>query len=180
MKKTLLLLVLAAGTFARAEPHENHTGTSETLTIEVHLLDGGKAAGSVTVSESPYGLVFTPQLHGLIPGLHGFHIHEYPSCAAAEQDGKPVPGLAAGGHWDPQHTGRHGQPWEDDTHLGNLPVLYVDNDGNATVPVLAPRLKNVGGIRGHSLIIHVGGDNYAEHPEPLGGGGARLACGIIE
>jgi Cu-Zn family superoxide dismutase len=29
-------------------------------------------------------------------------------------------------------------------------------------------------------MIHVGGDNYADHPMPLGGGGARMACGVIK
>lgn len=27
-------------------------------------------------------------------------------------------------------------------HLGDLPVLVVNNDGKATDPVVAPRLKN--------------------------------------
>ncbi|MEW3305172.1 hypothetical protein MZT66_26250 [Escherichia coli] len=32
----------------------------------------------------------------------------------------------------------------------------------------------------HSLPAgHAGGDNHDDHPEPLGGGGARIACGII-
>ncbi|MBV8452160.1 MAG: superoxide dismutase, partial [Deltaproteobacteria bacterium] len=26
---------------------------------------------------------------------------------------------------------------------------------------------------------HAGGDNYSDTPLPLGGGGARLACGVI-
>ncbi|MEW3177732.1 superoxide dismutase family protein, partial [Escherichia coli] len=30
-----------------------------------------------------------------------------------------------------------------------------------------------------SLMLHAGGDNHDDHPEPLGGGGARIACGII-
>ncbi|HDI6039899.1 TPA: superoxide dismutase family protein, partial [Escherichia coli] len=34
-------------------------------------------------------------------------------------------------------------------------------------------------INGRSLMIHIGGDNHHDHPEPLGGGGARIACGII-
>ena len=144
------------------------------------LLDGNQPAGTVTVSETRYGLVFTPQPDGIKPGLHGFHIHEQPSCAAGEKDGKTVLGLGAGGHWDPHETNRHGQPWEDDTHLGNLPALHAGNDGKATLLVLAPRLKTLDEIKGHSLIIHVGGDNYAEHPAPPGGGGARLACGIIK
>ena len=28
-------------------------------------------------------------------------------------------------------------------------------------------------------MIHVMGDNFSDDPQPLGGGGARLACGII-
>ena len=28
-------------------------------------------------------------------------------------------------------------------------------------------------------MIHIGGDNYHDHPDPLGGGGARMGCGII-
>jgi len=29
-------------------------------------------------------------------------------------------------------------------------------------------------------MIHAGGDNYADQPAPLGGGGARVACGVIK
>ena len=25
-----------------------------------------------------------------------------------------------------------------------------------------------------------GGDNHADHPAPLGGGGARVACGVVK
>jgi superoxide dismutase, Cu-Zn family len=28
-------------------------------------------------------------------------------------------------------------------------------------------------------MIHAGGDNYADAPKPLGGGGARVACGVV-
>ncbi|MFN3919079.1 MAG: superoxide dismutase family protein, partial [Methylohalobius sp.] len=72
-------------------------------------------------------------------------------------------------------TNRHGTPWGDG-HLGDLPPLYVDADGQAQLPVLAPRLK-LADLKGRALIVHAGGDNYSDHPEPLGGGGARIACG---
>ena len=104
-------------------------------------------------------------------------MHVNPSCDAGEKDGKMVAGLAAGGHFDPAKTEKHGLPWGDG-HLGDLPALYVDMDGNATQPVLAPRLK-MGDLKGHSLMIHAGGDNHADHPAPLGGGGMRMACGVI-
>lgn len=157
-----------------------HPALADT-TIPMHQANAqgaGEAVGSVIVSESPHGLVFTPQLEGLDPGIHGFHIHENPSCEPAAQDGKAVPAAAAGGHLDPDKTGKHGFPWGDG-HLGDLPALYVDNDGKAANPVLAPRLKKLSDIAGRSLMVHQGGDNHADHPEPLGGGGARIACGVI-
>jgi len=105
-------------------------------------------------------------------------VHENPSCEPQEKDGKMVAALSAGGHYDPAATKRHGLPWGDG-HLGDLPGLYVDASGNANNPVLAPRLK-MAEVSGRSLMIHAGGDNHADHPAPLGGGGARFACGVIQ
>jgi Cu-Zn family superoxide dismutase len=45
---------------------------------------------------------------------------------------------------------------------------------------LAPRIKDIQALKGHALMIHAGGDNYSDQPKPLGGGGARIACGVIE
>ena len=137
----------------------------------------GEALGTVEASESPYGVVFTPNLQGLPAGLHGFHLHVNPSCEPGEKDGKMVAALAAGGHFDPANTGKHDFPWGNG-HLGDLPPLYVDMDGKATQPVLAPRLK-MSDLKGHALMVHAGGDNHADHPAPLGGGGARMACGVF-
>jgi Cu-Zn family superoxide dismutase len=138
----------------------------------------GAEIGTVQATDSKYGLVLTPSLRGLPPGLHGFHVHQNPSCDAKEKDGKIVPALAAGGHFDPAGTGKHGEPWGEG-HLGDLPPLYVDASGNATQPVLAPRLK-VADLAGRSIMVHAGGDNHADHPAPLGGGGARMACGVVK
>jgi Cu-Zn family superoxide dismutase len=137
----------------------------------------GAPAGTVTIAETPYGVVFTPSLAGLPPGLHGFHVHEVGNCDAAQKDGKPVAGLAAGAHYDPAASKHHGMPWGDG-HLGDLPALYVDTAGAATNPVLAPRLK-LADVKGRALMVHAGGDNHADHPAALGGGGARLVCGVI-
>ena len=149
--------------------------------VTVNIVDEkgvGAAIGSITASDSKHGLVLTPSLRGLTPGLHGFHVHQNPSCDAKEKDGKMVPALAAGGHFDPAGSNKHGEPWGDG-HLGDLPPLYVDSAGNASQPVLAPRLK-VADLAGRAIMIHAGGDNHADHPAPLGGGGARVACGVIK
>jgi superoxide dismutase, Cu-Zn family len=165
----LVLLLLAAAPAA-----------AEQIGVEIRAAEAGgpgAALGAITISATPYGTLFTPSLSGLAPGVHGFHVHENPSCNAKEQDGKMVPALAAGGHFDPAKTGKHLGPYGDG-HLGDLPPLYVDADGKAAVPVLAPRVK-IADLKGRSLMVHVGGDNFADHPHPLGGGGARIGCGVI-
>lgn len=154
---------------------------AEEVVVKINLVneqDIGKEIGTVTASDSKYGLILTPQLNDLTPGLHGFHVHDKPDCSHAMKEGKAVPALAAGGHYDPAGTGKHEGPYGNG-HLGDLPALYVGADGKATLPVLAPRLK-AADIRGRSLMIHVGGDNYADTPTPLGGGGARAACGVVK
>lgn len=164
-----LLSLCAVATLARAD-----------LAFTLHQVDAngvGASVGTVTVTPSKHGLVFTPSLTGLAPGLHGFHLHEKPSCEPGEKEGKPTAALAAGGHYDPRKSGTHGTPWGDG-HLGDLPPLYVDASGNATQPVLAPRLR-LRDLAGRALMLHAGGDNHADHPAPLGGGGARVACGVI-
>lgn len=137
-----------------------------------------KSIGNVTISESPHGLVFSPSLEGLPAGVHGFHVHENPSCGPKDKDGKPVAALAAGGHYDPAASKHHGAPWGDG-HLGDLPGLVVNYSGKADYAVLAPRLK-LQDVKSRALIIHAAGDNYSDLPAPLGGGGARIACGIIK
>lgn len=139
----------------------------------------GKEIGTVTISQTADGLQFKADLHGLPAGEHGFHVHENGSCAPGEQDGKIVPALAAGGHFDPSHSKHHMGP-EGEGHLGDLPFLTADADGNVRETVMAPRLKTLDEIKGRALMVHVGGDNYSDEPKPLGGGGARLACGVIE
>ena len=86
-------------------------------------------------------------------------------------------GQNAGGHYDPGNTGRHEGP-NGNGHLGDLPVLAVDATGTATVAIVAPRVQ-LSDLAGRSLMVHAGGDNYSDTPSPLGGGGARVACGIV-
>ena len=69
MKTRLLLLALFGVGCAQAAE----------LSVPMNTVDAkgtGAALGVVTVTESSYGLVFTPKLSGLTPGLHGFHVHQ--------------------------------------------------------------------------------------------------------
>jgi Cu-Zn family superoxide dismutase len=153
---------------------------SATATVTAISTSGtGTNLGTVTFADSKWGLLITPDLSGLPPGVHGFHIHAKPACGPAENEGKVAAGFAAGGHLDLAQSKKHLGPYDPDGHMGDLPPLVVAADGKATLPVLAPRL-GVKDVTGHSIMIHEGGDNYSDQPKPLGGGGARIACGVIQ
>ncbi len=144
-----------------------------TIKIPMYLVSGnqsGKAIGVIRADDTVYGLLLTPNLHGLMPGVHGFQVHDFPFCQHHA--------IGAGGHLDPQKTDQHRGPYSGDGHLGDLPVLIVNARGRATLAVLAPRLT-LSEIQGHAMIIHRGGDNYSDTPELLGGGSGKLACGAV-
>ena len=90
MKKLFLLVVLSLVSCG--------TAYAGSLQIDMNLLteEGhiGEGIGVVTISETRiWTWFFTPKLEKLGPGLHGFHVHQNPSCRWAEKDGKTVPGL---------------------------------------------------------------------------------------
>lgn len=163
------------------ETSNNTTAQANTKSqvVQVHAVSAqgvGEAIGTVTFQNTVTGLKITPKLTKLTPGAHGFHIHEKGSCEPAEKDGVKQAALAAGGHFNPNSAPNHGTP--NTGHLGDLPVLQVDAAGNASTPVIAPRLT-LQTIQGLSVMVHAGGDNYSDQPKPLGGGGERVACGVI-
>ena len=155
-----------------------HTPLAVTVQMNDVTSDGvGKSLGTVRISQTPQGLTFTPMLTNLIPGNRGFHVHSNGSCQPApNKDGKVSPAEAAGPHLDPAATKTHQGPMGAG-HMGDLPVLEVAADGSAVTPVTAPRLT-LKDVRGKSLMIHLGDDNYTDTPVN-GGGGARIACGVI-
>ena len=136
----------------------------------------GDAIGTIQAEDTAKGLRINPSLQGLQEGGHGFHLHAGSSCdVAPNADGVSVAALAAGGHWDPDNTNTHLGPFADG-HRGDLSRLVVDAKGNTSTEVVAPRLKT-SDLVGRALIVHAGGDTYSDTP-PLGGGGARIACGV--
>ncbi|HYD88745.1 MAG TPA: superoxide dismutase [Cu-Zn] SodC [Vitreimonas sp.] len=155
---------------------------AETLSVELMQATEtgpGASVGTVQIRGGGEGAVFDLNLTGLPPGTHGFHVHANADCGPAPESGRITPAGAAGGHWDPGNTGRHAGP-TGDGHLGDLPRIEVGQDGRAMLSVTAPRIDDITQLRGHALMIHSGGDNYSDEPAPLGGGGDRIACGVID
>lgn len=149
------------------------------LQLELHRIDTtgvGDPLGRLSLRDTAAGLEIQPELAGLPPGEHGFHLHALGSCEPGSGESGPVAGLAAGGHWDPDGSGHHFGPYGNG-HRGDLSRLIVAADGRADQPVRAPRLR-VSDLADKALIVHAGGDTYTDSP-PLGGGGARIACAVV-
>jgi Cu-Zn family superoxide dismutase len=174
MKRIILAALICVLAVTRVVAHDS----ADIAIYHVSRYGVGENIGTINARNTPYGALFTPKLRGLTPGLHGFHVHENPDCGAGEKDGEKIAGLAAGGHYDPENTGVHEGPFGAG-HLGDLPALFISAEGTVTHPVLAPRLR-LHQLDGRSLMIHAGGDNYADRPKVLGGGGVRMACGVIK
>ena len=176
MRRLLLAMVVALGVLL-VIPQQ---ATAKTVLIDMYSIDTdgvGEPIGVITARDSDQGLELFPDLSGLPAGEHGFHLHNNPSCEAAfNAEGTAVAGLTAGGHWDPDESGRHLGPFGNG-HRGDLSRLVVALDGSTPTSVVAPRL-NTEDLNQKALVVHTGGDTYSDTP-PLGGGGARIACGII-
>jgi Cu-Zn family superoxide dismutase len=160
MRRLLGLAILASIAMAG-------TAWGDTLHVTMRAVTAngeGGIIGMIVFQDTAKGLKVMPNLRGL-------------NCGTADKDGKTVPGLAAGGHFDPDGAGRHEGP-AGAGHLGDLPVLYVDAAGTATRSGWAPRLESAD-LLGRAIVIHAGGDNYSDSPAKLGGGGARVACGVV-
>lgn len=140
----------------------------------------GAAVGGIVFADTEHGLLVTPDLRDMRPaGPHALHVHEKASCAPGQQDGDTVVGGSAGSHYDPQATERHEGPYGDG-HLGDLPNLVVECNGDVTIPVLAPR-PSLADVRGRAVMIHAKPDRYGGHASHRHGkGGARMYCGVIE
>jgi superoxide dismutase, Cu-Zn family len=154
---------------------------AKSTTVHFNLIDDkgiGKDIGTITIEDSSHGIILTPALNNLPPGVHGFQIYQNPSCSPAMKDGKLTAGIGAGNHYDPHITSHHEGPYGHG-HKGDLPDLYVEANGSSTIPLLAPRL-NVNDLYGHAIIIHASSDYYSDASTKLSNDRDRIACGIVK
>lgn len=132
-----------------------------------------KVNGTVTFEETKDGLQVHAILHGLTPGKHGFHVHEFGALGNEGND--------AGGHYNPNHT-KHGFLLADGfkkAHAGDFGNIEADEQGNAELGLFVPGLFLNGekySVAGRAMIVHEKQDDFSQ---PTGNAGARIAGGII-
>lgn len=137
----------------------------------LHPTAGNDVTGTVTFTQEDNGVLVEANLTGLSPGKHGFHIHEFGDCSAAD-------GTSAGGHFNPEGN-PHAGPEAEVRHIGDLGNIVADQSGAATFEWLDPniRLNGPASILGRGVIVHAGEDDLTS--QPTGAAGARVACGVI-
>ncbi|MCM3571456.1 superoxide dismutase family protein [Neobacillus mesonae] len=169
---------------AEAEKSEKPEGQKEPM-AQAEIKDvNNKTIGTVNflVDDDNY-IQINASIDGLEPGHHGFHIHEKGICKPDAEEG---PFTTAGGHFNPdgkQHSG----------HAGDLPSLYVKEDGRAEYSARFDRIK-MDQLEGLAVIVHSNPDNFGNIPDhyqtegksgpdeatlKTGDAGDRQACGVI-
>lgn len=171
MEKSLFL-ILAALLLARS-------GTAQAPTkiriINTERQEVGEATLTDTASGVIIGLSLREKPNGIPPGAHAFHIHAVGKCEP--------PFKSAGEHYNPQKK-QHGYLAKDGRHAGDLPNIYVPENGPLTVDVFVPGVKLKEGNNrlidedGSALVIHAQKDDYRSAPS--GNAGDPIACGFIE
>lgn len=138
----------------------------------VNPTQGNKTWGNITFIETPEGVQIVANVQGLPSGgKHGFHIHEFGDCSAADAS-------SAGAHFNPKNK-KHGAPTDSERHAGDLGNLEADENGRAVYERLDKTITLNGpeSILGKSVVIHESEDDFKS--QPAGNAGKRVACGLI-
>jgi len=136
--------------------------------------------GVLSVSQVGNIVRITGNIGGLVPGYHGFHVH---------QDGDTSNDCkAAGPHFNPSNA-PHGAPGEseDRRHAGDLGNIGAGANGVAKIDVVTNQISLVEtsplSAVGRAIVVHEKADDLGkggdEESLKTGNAGARLACCVI-
>lgn len=146
------------------------------------LNNKGEVVGKAVFWQGTKGVVIKLYVEGLTAGAHGVHIHQKGKCETETAF------TSAEGHVKHEMDKSHGFLHHEGPHIGDLPNIIAREDGTAHVEFYsesfrlnyAKQYENMIALldeEGASIMIHASGDDYVS--QPIGGSGARVACGVI-
>lgn len=184
MRPVFLLLAAACALSACATAQELGVMGA---TAEAELSNAeGRSIGRARFDQGQQNLLIRLETSGLQPGWHGVHLHAQGTCEG--------PGFQTAG----PHVGHVAQGAEQTTHgflsekggeFGDLPNLYVHADGTGRAEFSVAFAFLTGPTQpgdepnmlldadGSAIVIHASEDD--QRTQPLGGSGARVACGVL-
>lgn len=167
-----LIFLSSAALIALAQtPAAKSTASSKAIAV-LHPTAGNKVTGTVTLVPVADGVQVHGEITGLTPGKHGFHVHEFGDCSAADA-------ASAGAHFNPTNQ-PHGGPDAGARHEGDMGNVEADASGNAKLDYVDHQMALGDGAKsviGRSVVVHAKPDDLKT--QPSGDSGARIACGVI-
>lgn len=167
----LTLLVASAYTTQSQTPAARPSAPLKAVAV-LHPTAGNKVTGTVTFTEEADGVKVRAEISGLTPGNHGFHVHEFGDCSAADA-------TSAGAHFNPTNQ-PHAGPDSPERHVGDMGNIQADASGKATLEYVDHQISLTNDQRsgiGRSVVVHAKPDDLKS--QPAGDSGARVACGVI-
>ncbi|WBP49835.1 superoxide dismutase-like protein [Lumpy skin disease virus] len=150
---------------------------NKTVSKAVCVLKGYKLHGVINFDQLQNGIVIiSGVVLGLPEGNHGLHVHEF----GDETNGF----LSMGNHYNPENK-KHGSPFNNERHIGDLGNIYSNKYGISYIYILDGKISLVGdySIIGRSLVISEKNDDlgkgYNFKSFIDGNSGNGVAYGII-
>ena len=159
------------GFTAQAQTEEKSSAPLKAIAV-LHPTGSNKVSGTVTFIEVADGVQVNAELTGLTPGNHGFHVHEFGDCSAADLS-------SAGGHFNPTNK-PHAGPDDTERHVGDMGNVEADASGKAKLEYLDHQISltnDQSSVIGRAVVVHAKADDLKS--QPAGDSGARIACGVI-
>ena len=175
-----LVLASFAGLIALAQTPAAKSAASSKAIAVLQPTAGNKVTGTVTFTPVADGVQVHAEIAGLTPGKHGFHIHEFGDCSAADAS-------SAGAHFNPTNQ-PHAGPDATQRHEGDMGNVEADASPKPRiVAAVSAKLDYVDhqisltndakSVIGRSVVVHAKPDDLKT--QPSGDSGARIACGVI-
>lgn len=179
----LMIIVVSCEQVNNLQSTAQTNNSEEIVAVaEIQGAPDSNVSGTVTLTENQSTEILPTvevkaEINGLPPNSrHGFHIHETAQC-------EPNFG-EAGGHFDPGPFGETDPDANHPFHMGDLPNLVADAQGNAVLThrtnriTLSPGPLSLFDEDGSAFIVHVDEDQGTTGVQG-GAGGDRLGCGVI-
>ena len=167
----LVVPALALGAQDAMAPHEAHAPAVQEAIAVLVPVGGSSVEGSIRFERTAAGMRVTGTLHGLTPGAHGFHVHEFGDLSDT------ATGRSAGSHFAPGGH-EHGDRTATRRHVGDLGNIEADEQGTAKIDVVdrVLALEGAHSILGRGLVVHERADDFSQ---PVGNAGGRVAFAVI-
>src|SRR5439155_20140757 len=141
------------GFIAQAQPEEKSSAPLKAVAV-LHPTAGNKVSGTVTLTEVADGVQIHADITGLTAGKHGFHVHEFGDCSAADAS-------SAGAHFNPTKK-PHAGPDATERHVGDMGNVEADASGKAKLEYVDHEMSLTNdqtSVIGRSVIVHAKADD---------------------